>query len=116
MEELETFIQKILKRISLKDLHDEVVRVGRSPIRKLGRKDRLIGPAVLAQEYGLANDHLAKAIAAGYLFDYAEDEQAAEIQAFIKNNGIEKAIEKYSELAPDNPLFNKIIYNYNKMK
>lgn len=116
MEELETFIQKILKRISLKDLHDEVVRVGRSPIRKLGRKDRLIGPAVLAQEYGLANDHLAKAIAAGYLFDYAEDEQAAEIQAFIKDNGIEKAIEKYSELTPDNPLFNKIIYNYNSMK
>lgn len=39
-EELEAYIEKILKRISLEALHDEVVRVGRSPIRKLNLKDR----------------------------------------------------------------------------
>ncbi|MDQ0204856.1 mannitol-1-phosphate 5-dehydrogenase [Pectinatus haikarae] len=114
-EELETFIQKILKRISLKDLHDEVTRVGRSPIRKLGRKDRLVGPAMLAQEYALPNEHLAAAIAAGYHFDYAEDEQAAEIQNFIKSNGIEKAVEKYSQLTSSDPLFGKIVSAYNNI-
>ena len=116
MEELETFIQKILKRISLEDLHDEVIRVGRSPIRKLNNKDRLVGPALLAQEYNLPNDHLAAAIAAGYLFDCKDDEQAVEIQAFIKENSIEKAVEKYSELTPADALFNKVISAYNNMK
>ncbi|WP_196593769.1 mannitol-1-phosphate 5-dehydrogenase [Pectinatus sottacetonis] len=116
MDELETFIQKILKRISLKELHDEVVRVGRSPIRKLGRRDRLVGPAVLAQEYGLKNDYLAKAIASGYHFDYEKDEQAVEIQLFIKNNGIEKAVEKYSAITSNDPLFAKIITNYKNMQ
>lgn len=112
IEELETFIQKILKRISLKDLHDEVTRVGRSPIRKLGRKDRLVGPAMLAQDYDLPNERLATAIAAGYHFDYSEDEQAAKIQDFIKNNGIEKAVEKYSQIPTNEPLFKKIISAY----
>lgn len=112
IEELETFIQKILKRISLKDLHDEVTRVGRSPIRKLGRKDRLVGPAMLAQDYDLPNERLATAIAAGYHFDYPEDEQAAKIQDFIKNNGIEKAVEKYSQIPTNEPLFKKIISAY----
>lgn len=116
MEELETFIQKILKRISLEDLHDEVIRVGRSPIRKLNNKDRLVGPALLAQKYNLPNDHLATAIAAGYLFDCNEDEQAVEIQSFIKENSIEKAVEKYSELTPADALFNKVISAYNNMK
>lgn len=116
MEELETFIQKILKRISLEDLHDEVIRVGRSPIRKLNNKDRLVGPALLAQEYNLPNDHLAAAIAAGYLFDCKDDEQAVEIQAFIKENSIEKAVAKYSELTPADALFNKVISAYNNMK
>ncbi|WP_196595365.1 mannitol-1-phosphate 5-dehydrogenase [Pectinatus frisingensis] len=115
MDELELFIQKILKRISLKDLHDEVTRVGRSPIRKLSRNDRLIGPAMLTENYGLKNDHLVKAVAAAYLFDYAEDEQAVEIQSFIKNNDIKQAIQKYSEITPNDTLFNKIVTAYNKM-
>lgn len=116
IEELEAFIQKILKRISLKELHDDATRVGRSPIRKLGRNDRLVGPAMLAQQYNLPNEHLAKAIAAGYHFDCAEDGQAKEIQTFIKKEGIEKAVEKYSEITRTEPLFAKIITAYNKMK
>ena len=114
-EELEAYIEKILKRISLEALHDEVVRVGRSPIRKLNLKDRL-GPALLAESYGLDNTHLAKAIATGYTFDYKEDEQAVEIQAYIADNGIEKAVEKYSGLTADQKLYQLVIENYKAIK
>ena len=44
----------------------------------------------MAESYGLDNTHLAKAIATGYTFDYKEDEQAVEIQAYIADNGIWK--------------------------
>lgn len=115
-EELEAYIEKILKRISLEALHDEVVRVGRSPIRKLNLKDRLVGPALLAESYGLDNTHLAKAIATGYTFDYKEDEQAVEIQAYITDNGIEKAVEKYSGLTADQKLYQLVIENYKAIK
>lgn len=114
--DLEAYIEKILKRISLKDLHDEVVRVGRSPIRKLNVKDRLVGPALLAEKYDLPNDHLAKAIAAGYAFDFKKDEQAVEIQDFIAKNGIEKAVEKYSSLTAANALYQKVIDAYKALK
>ena len=112
----QAYIEKILKRISLEALHDEVVRVGRSPIRKLNLKDRLVGPALLAESYGLDNTHLAKAIATGYTFDYKEDEQAVEIQAYIADNGIEKAVEKYSGLTADQKLYQLVIENYKAIK
>ncbi len=111
-EELEAYIEKILKRISLKDLHDDVARVGRSPIRKLNIKDRLVGPALLAESYGLSNAHLAKAIAAGYAFNPENDEQAVEVQAYIKDNGIEKAVEKYSGLTVEHKLYQQVIDAY----
>lgn len=114
-EELEVYIEKILKRISLKALHDEVVRVGRSPIRKLNEKDRLVGPALLAESYGLENSHLAKAIAMGYAFSYSEDEQAQEIQKYIAEKGIEKTIEKYSNLHSTQRLYQLVIDNYKKI-
>ncbi len=115
-EELEAYIEKIIKRISLEELHDEVVRVGRSPIRKLNAKDRLVGPALLAEQYGLDNSHLAKAIAAGYAFDCKDDEQAVEIQNYIAENGIEKAVEKYSSLTAEYALYQKVIDAYKALK
>lgn len=114
-EDLEVYIEKILKRISLEALHDEVVRVGRSPIRKLNEKDRLVGPALLAESYGLKNSFLAKAIAMGYAFSYSEDEQAQEIQKYIAEKGIEKAIEKYSNLHSTQKLYQLVIDNYKKI-
>ena len=115
-EDLVAYIDKIIKRISLEALHDEVVRVGRSPIRKLNAKDRLVGPALLAQQYGLDNSHLAKAIATGYAFDFKEDEQAVEIQNYIAENGIEKAVEKYSGLTEADALYQKVIDAYKAIK
>lgn len=115
-EELTAFIQKVLKRISIPELKDEVERVGRSPIRKLSAKDRLVGPAVDALKYDLSVDYHVKAIAAGYLFDAEDDEQAAEIQSYIKEKGIADAVTKYSEIDKTSPLYQPVIDMYNKLK
>jgi mannitol-1-phosphate 5-dehydrogenase len=113
--EHEQYIAKILKRFINTHLPDEVTRVGRSPIRKLSPNDRLTGPAVQAYELGLAVLHLTKAIAAAFRFDYNLDPEAEEIQAFIKENGIQSAIERYTGISNQHPLSAQIIKQYEEL-
>ena len=51
----------------------------------------------------------------GYAFSYSEDEQAQEIQKYIAEKGIEKAIEKYSNLHSTQKLYQLVIDNYKKI-
>ena len=94
-------------------LSDEVTRVARGPKRKLGAKDRLVSPAAQLIERGKSADALARVIAAALKFDFDGDAEAKEVQDFIKANGVEKAIEHFTELTQGSPLFGKILKNYN---
>jgi mannitol-1-phosphate 5-dehydrogenase len=105
----EQYIGKILTRFANPHLPDEVTRVGRSPIRKLSPNDRLTGPAMQAYQYGIEPNHLAKAIAAAFQFDYALDPEAVEIQAYIKESGIKSAINRFTGINQEHPLNNKIM-------
>ncbi|MCR4427630.1 MAG: mannitol-1-phosphate 5-dehydrogenase, partial [Firmicutes bacterium] len=49
-------------RVAARQIPDPVARVIRSPKRKLGRKERLLGPACMAIDYGLACGNLAMGI------------------------------------------------------
>lgn len=109
----ESKLNRFLKTAS----HDTVERVARDPVRKLGDTDRLVAPAKRAYKEGLGYDHLAKAIAYAYAYDEKTDEKAQEIQNFIKENSIEEAIEKYSNIDKENyeGLFDKIVEEYKKI-
>lgn len=95
---------------------DTLNRVGADPIRKLRRNDRFIGPALLAMKHGKVPFFLARGAAAGFYFVNPEDAAACEIQEFIKENGIEKAVEKYCQLdlnnQEENFLYQLIVANY----
>ncbi|WML42657.1 mannitol-1-phosphate 5-dehydrogenase [Neobacillus sp. PS3-40] len=111
------YIQKILQRFSNSYIVDEVTRVGRSPIRKLGPNDRLVSPAkqyleVVGDEPG----YLMKGIAAALLYDFQGDPEAVQVQTTIKNQGLEAAIKEYTHLDPTSILFRGIIEQYNKFK
>ena len=77
---------------------DWLDRIGADPKRKLARGDRILGPAISCMKHGMVPFFLAKAAAAGFLFYNPEDVSAGEIQEYLKENGIEKAVEKYCEL------------------
>ena len=98
---------------------DEVTRVGADPARKLARKDRLVGPAIACIKNGKVPFFLAKAAAAGFYFVNPEDASACEIQAYLKENGIEKAIVKYCQLDMEDPheqlLYQLILAHYYDM-
>lgn len=98
-EEHAKYIDKILGRFLNPYLSDEVTRVARGPLRKLGENDRLVRPARLY--YELVSEeptYLAKAIAAAMLYDYKEDEEAVKLQETIESIGFEKTLESVSNL------------------
>ena len=90
-------------------LSDDVTRVARGPKRKISHKDRLILPAREIIDSGGTPEALASVVAAALKYDYKEDKEAMEIQDFIKKNGIENAIVKYTGLEKYTKLFNLIM-------
>jgi len=111
------YIQKIIGRFSNSYIVDEVTRVGRSPIRKLGPNDRLVSPArQYVEVIGEQPSYLLKGIAAALLYDVPTDEEAVQVQATIQEQGLETAITKYTQLAETSPLFKGIVEQYNQLK
>ncbi|MDH3000089.1 mannitol-1-phosphate 5-dehydrogenase [Chelonobacter oris] len=108
------YIEKILKRFANPYLPDDVDRVGREPIRKLSMNDRLVKPLLGTIEYGLPHLVLCKAVAAALRYQNENDPQAIELQAFIADNGVQAAIEKYTGLG-DREVIRRIIADYQQL-
>lgn len=114
--EHKAYIEKIIDRFRNPYLTDEVIRVGRSPIRKLSPNDRLVRPALLAHSHGVPVPHLATAMGAALLFDYSEDPEAVELQATLKEQGVQATITKYTELPTDHPIHGSIVAAYESLR
>lgn len=104
-EEHDAYIQKIIKRFENAFISDEVTRVARSPLRKLGADDRLIGPAKKIKQ----PVYLIKGIAAALAYDFAEDEEAVRLQALRKEKGIEGVLQEVCGLKPEDDLYQAIL-------
>ena len=91
-QEHREYVEKIEARFLNPNISDDVKRVGREPMRKLGREDRLLGPTYMALGYGLPINHLACGIAAALLYENPEDQQAVELKAMVARLGAEKAV------------------------
>lgn len=98
------YIEKTLHRFKNPALEDDVVRVGRQPLRKLGPDDRLVYPAKEAAKLGLKPVNLACGIAAALKFDYEEDGEALALQNMIKNEGIDEVLDKICGIPRKSPL------------
>jgi len=110
------YIHKILDRFRNPFLTDEVVRVGRSPIRKLSPNDRLTRPVLQSYDAGLKTQYLELAMAAALLFDYPEDPEAAELQSAIRTAGVEQALTQYTGIEAGHPVHALILQHYAKLK
>lgn len=111
----EQYIEKILHRFQNPQLNDDVTRVGRSPLRKLGAQDRLVRPAVEAYKLGLPYEHLARAIAACLHFDVSEDSEAAVLQKQLKETGTVSVLKNVCGLDENNPIAQAVLKNYEEV-
>lgn len=109
------YIDKILSRFANPYLMDEVDRVGRQPIRKLGVNDRLVRPLLGTIEYGLENDKLLKGIAAALKYTNDTDQQSLELQNSLKEIGVKKTLFRYTGLAENSEEVAKIETLYHQI-
>ncbi|MFG6115806.1 mannitol-1-phosphate 5-dehydrogenase [Halobacillus sp. MO56] len=110
------YINKNIERFKNPYLNDNVTRVARAPMRKLGPEDRLIRPATQAQKAGLSYTNLAKAIAAALLFDHPEDEEAMNIQQMIEEHGAAYVLKEVSKLKEDSEITKEVVRRYEELK
>ncbi|MBO5927609.1 MAG: mannitol dehydrogenase [Clostridia bacterium] len=87
----------LLYRFTNTALGDTIARVGKDTKRKLSSNDRLIGALKLAEKHGVESFYLCLGIAAGLLFNPAEDESSVELSSFAVKNGVKETLQKYSD-------------------
>ncbi|MGI1806537.1 mannitol-1-phosphate 5-dehydrogenase [Exiguobacterium sp. TDN 0502] len=110
------YIQKNMKRFENPRIHDEIVRVARSPIRKLSPSDRLVKPAKELMERGIEADGLARGIAAALTYFDPNDSESSELHAYISKHGIEDTLHTYLKLSAKDALGSRIIEHYEAMQ
>jgi len=103
--EQEAYVQKILQRFSNPHLPDTVNRVGRAPLRKLGRHERFVGPAAELAERGVTPVALLEAMSAALRFDDGADDEAVELARMLSELDAAAVVERVTELPPKHPLF-----------
>ncbi|MBX3093823.1 MAG: mannitol-1-phosphate 5-dehydrogenase [Cryobacterium sp.] len=107
--EQQDYIDRILARFANRHLPDTVDRVGRQPLRKLGRHERFIGPAAELAERGIAPVALLDAVGAALRFDVPEDEQSVRMRAdLVTKPAAEFAREVYG-IDAGHPLFDELV-------
>ena len=105
----EAYVQKILKRFANKDLPDTTTRVGRSPLRKLSRHERFVGPAAELAERGMGSEALQGAMLGAMLFDVESDPESVKVGEILANNTPEQAVVEFTGLDASHPLFAQLV-------
>ncbi len=106
---LDDFVSDLLRRFKNSALGDTNFRLGRDPIRKLGRQDRLIGGARNAIEQDIVPKNLVKGIVAGLRFDPTDDPIARQLQQTLQQNGIEVVLDTICGLSKPSRLRDLIL-------
>ncbi|WP_106498357.1 mannitol-1-phosphate 5-dehydrogenase [Lentibacillus sp. Marseille-P4043] len=116
-EQHQAYINRIIERFMNTYISDEVTRVGRGPIRKLGPQDRLIRPASMYMD-ATENPpfYLAKTIAAALEYKNENDEEAVKLQQMIAENGYQQTLQSVSGLDSNHPLTSVVLKQLEEIK
>jgi mannitol-1-phosphate 5-dehydrogenase len=101
----QAYIDTILTRFGNPELADTVQRVGRQPLRKLGRNERFISPAAELAERGFPTTALVHTIAAALRFEVADDPQSVELAGLLDSLSADDFVRQVTGLEDTHPLF-----------
>ena len=108
-EAQQAYVDQILQRFANPYLPDTVDRVGRQPLRKLSRSERLIGPAAELAERGIRPQYLLATVDAALSFDVPQDPESVELQHLLKTLPAAEATERITGLTPADPLYADVL-------
>lgn len=100
-EDLKAYHDIIISRFENPYIVDDVTRVARTPIRKLGYDERFIRPIRELKERQLSYDNLLKTVA--YVFQYKDetDEQSVQLQKLLQEKPLEDVIKEVTGLTDE---------------
>src|ERR671916_389412 len=108
-DEHREYRHKVLHRFGNPHISDGVTRVARAPIRKLGRNERFVSPALRLLDIGYVPVHLAEVIGAVLRYDGSGDEEAEELQQTVRAKGERSGLARYAGIEEDHPLVNLVL-------
>jgi len=103
------YVEKTLSRLSNPAIDDEIVRVGRDPLRKLSRYERLIGPAAYHAEHLGKPFSLLEVIDAALSFQAPGDAEAARLQLFLATLSSSQFVFEVCGISAGHPLHELLI-------
>ncbi len=113
-EEQRAFAASAIAKYQKREIVDPIERNARDPLRKLGRHDRLVGPAELALAHGIEPSALAHGIAAALRYDEPGDPAACELQSLVRAAGPAGALAKVAGIDAEGPLARLVEQSYPK--
>lgn len=99
------YVQKTLKRLRNPLLDDLIVRVGRDPIRKISRTERIIGPALILAEAGEEPKALMEVLEAALEFDIPDDQTNLDLQHQLLSLAAADFVTLYMGLSPSDAIW-----------
>ena len=102
--EQDRWVAAALAKFADPAIPDSITRNGRDPERKLGRDDRLIGPALLALRHGHEPAALIRAVLAA--LDFADPDTPSPRS---RHGSVSACLEAVCGLQPDEPLYARIL-------
>lgn len=108
------YIEKIIGRFTNPYIVDEVTRVARTPIKKLGYNERFISPARQLLDRGVYPEGLIYGISAVLRYDYDQDSEAVELQKRMKENGVPQTLVEVTGMDKGNDIIQAVTKILNK--
>jgi len=112
---IKAYIQSLTDRLPKDALPDNIDRVVREPIRKLGLNDRFIGPLALCEKHNLPCDGICFGISA-VLASEIKDDEGIFLTKNVKEKGVIEALLLVSKYTPNDENKRRIAMSYNSLR
>ncbi|WP_438477724.1 mannitol-1-phosphate 5-dehydrogenase [Streptococcus pluranimalium] len=90
--DLKAYHEVIIRRFENPYIVDDVVRVARTPIRKLGFDERFIRPIRELRDRGLSYSNLLKTVAYVFAYQDSNDEQSVQLQKLLAEKSLSDVV------------------------
>ncbi|MCH4170950.1 MAG: mannitol-1-phosphate 5-dehydrogenase [Lactobacillus sp.] len=115
-DELKAYQEKIISRFQNPYISDDILRVGRTPIRKLGYDERFIRPIRELKDRNLDYSVLLDTVGMIFTFDEPKDSESVELQKLLKEKPLVDVVKQVTGLK-DQGLIDEIVASVeNKIK
>ncbi len=111
-EDLDNHIAILKERYLNIDLKDDLTRLTRDPVRKLGRNERIIGIIMLCEKHGVTADALIKVLFYILRYCLSVETREPEIVRLMNDYGIHGILSHICDIPIDSDIFHSICNKY----